>query len=31
LGGKFDPEHFDLKKVVFDDPAIRFKKAFEEE
>ena len=31
LGGKFDPEHFDPKKVVFDDPAIRFKKAFEEE
>ncbi|MDI3542707.1 MAG: hypothetical protein PWP57_310 [Candidatus Atribacteria bacterium] len=31
LGGKFDPEQFDPKKVLFGDPAIRFKKAFEEE
>jgi len=28
VGGEFDPEHFDPKEVVFDDPAERFKNAF---
>jgi hypothetical protein len=28
IGGKFDSEHFDPKKVVFDDPAERFRMAF---
>lgn len=30
VGGKYDPEHFDIKEVHFDDPKERFKKAFEE-
>jgi hypothetical protein len=29
LGGGFDPEHFDAKEVVFDDPGKRWKIAFE--
>lgn len=29
LGGKFDPESFDPKKVKFDNPAKRWKVAFE--
>jgi len=28
IGGEFDPEHFDPKEVIFDDPAKRFKNAF---
>lgn len=28
IGGEFDPEHFDPKEVIFDDPAERFKDAF---
>jgi hypothetical protein len=29
LGGDFDPEHFDVKEISFDDPAQRRKIAFE--
>jgi hypothetical protein len=29
LGGRFDPDRFDAKRVKFDDPARRFKLAFE--
>ncbi len=29
VGGKFDPEHFDVKEVSFDDPDKRRKMAFE--
>ena len=29
VGGKFDPEHFDVKEVSFDDPDKRRKTAFE--
>ena len=29
VGGEFDPEHFDLEEVHFDDPEKRFKIAFE--
>ena len=29
LGGRFDPERFDPKRVKFDDPARRYKLAFE--
>ena len=29
IGGEFDPEHFDAKEVVFDDPEERRKIAFE--
>ena len=28
VGGKFDPEYFNPKEVIFDDPAERFKIAF---
>lgn len=28
IGGEFDSEHFDLKEVVFDDPAERFRITF---
>jgi len=28
VGGEFDPEHFDVKKVIFDDPDKRRKMAF---
>jgi len=28
LGGEFDPEHFDVKEVIFEDPAKRRKMAF---
>ncbi len=28
LGGEFDPEHFDVKEVSFDDPDKRLKMAF---
>ncbi len=28
VGGKFDPEHFDVKEVSFDDPDKRRKMAF---
>jgi len=28
LGGEFDPEHFDVKEVIFDDPVKRRKMAF---
>jgi hypothetical protein len=28
LGGEFDPEHFDIKEVCFDDPDKRLKMAF---
>ena len=28
VGGEFDPEHFDVKEVVFDDPARRRKMIF---
>jgi hypothetical protein len=31
LGGKFDPESFDAKKVKFDNPKRRWKKAFRKE
>lgn len=31
VGGKFDPEHFDVKAVRFDDPNVRWKIAFEED
>jgi len=27
IGGKFDPEHFDVKEVIFDDPDKRRKTA----
>ena len=30
LGGRFDPEKFDPKRVKFDDPARRYELAFEE-
>lgn len=30
LGGRFDPERFDPKRVKFDDPARRYRLAFEE-
>ncbi len=30
FGGEYDPEHFDIKEVDFDDPKERFKYAFEE-
>ncbi|MEW6685392.1 MAG: plasmid pRiA4b ORF-3 family protein [Candidatus Edwardsbacteria bacterium] len=30
VGGKFDPEHFNPKEIVFDDPKVRFKYAFED-
>ncbi len=29
-GGEFEPEHFDIKEIKFDDPQKRFKIAFEE-
>lgn len=29
IGGEFDPEHFDPAEVTFDDPAKRFRMAFE--
>ena len=29
LGGRFDPDRFDPKRVKFDDPARRYKLAFE--
>jgi hypothetical protein len=29
-GGAYDPEAFDPKRVVFDDPRRRWKKAFQE-
>jgi len=28
IGGEFNPKHFDLNEVTFDDPAERFKIAF---
>jgi hypothetical protein len=31
FGGEYDPEHFDPQEVHFDDPAVRFKIAFESE
>ncbi len=31
LGEKYDPEYFNPKKVIFDDPDIRFRRAFEDE
>ena len=29
IGGKFDPEHFDIEKVFFDDPKRRLERVFE--
>jgi hypothetical protein len=31
LGGRFDPETFDPKRVRFDKPKERFRRAFEED
>ena len=31
LGGEYDPEHFDVEEISFDDPKERFKYAFEED
>jgi len=31
LGRKYDPEYFDPKKVIFDDPDLRFRRAFVDE
>ena len=28
LSGEYDPEHFNIDEIIFDDPAVRFKTAF---
>lgn len=29
LGGEYDPEHFDIKEILFDDPKMRWKMAYD--